>query len=279
MYAHTAPQSILDDVDEEDNGDDGNPYDSYSAPEVEKPQEEMNVDSENKKLLGNALEDLSGDDSPIQGTKKNRSVDSPVPDNNKFLPNSNGLQSDSDTSLAKQDLPEKSPQGSPKIKPGVWPPPSNDVREQPDESGPPLKIGQPTVLQKWQPKEWKKEEKESNKSPKPSKIDISSWAKNVKQVEVKRSIAKHELDALKKPAPKEKEEKLPPPPIAPKVKKEKKIIEEVPKNRFVALKPIKKQEDPTPKNEPESVAPIIKLKKSGGKKVCTCIIISILWAM
>ncbi len=277
LLIFVARQSILDYVDEEDDEDNGNPYDSYSAPDVtlKKPHEERTVVSENKKLLGDALEDLSGDDSPIQVKKKRQKVKSPFLDTNEKAPrNSENLQSDSDKHLPKPDLDssvsEDSVKSSPKLKPGSWPPPSNDVREQPDESGPPLKTGQPTVLQKWKPQEWKKDYNESTTSPKvkPSKLDVSSWAKNVKPVEVRRSIAKKELDDLKKPAPKELEPKLPPP-IAPKVKKEKNIVEEVPKNRFVALKPIKKQEDTAPKQEETTpAAPIIKLKKRGGTKVC-----------
>ena len=259
------PQNILDDVGEEEDGDEGNPYDSYSAPAVIETKENQE-ESEIMKLLGDTLDDLSDEDSPLQEKKHPISGKATKPEDLDL-----GSQN-SDQDVPKPEDLESSPSeasmnSSPKLKPGVWPPPSDDVREQPDNSTPPLKSGHPSVLQKWQPKEWKKEEGES--SSKPSKLDMTSWAKSVKTVhEVKRSIAQQELEALKKPVPKVKVAKPLPPPIAPKAKKEKTIVEEVPKNVFVALKPVKKQEvPPTKQEEIKNDASTIKLKKSSGKKV------------
>ncbi len=267
------PQNILDDVDEEEDGDEGNPYDSYSTPgvSIDIEAKEKQEESEIMKLLGDTLDDLSGEDSPLQEKKH---LESSLSDKEKQpSPKAEDLNLGSQNqNVPKPEDLESSPSeasmnSSPKLKPGVWPPPSDDVREQPDDSSPPLKSGHPSVLQKWQPpKEWKKEERES--TSKPSKLDMSSWAKSVKKVEVKRSIAQQELEALKKSVPKEETKPLPPP-IAPKAKKEKTIVEEVPKNVFVALKPVKKHEVlPTKQEDIKIDGPTIKLKRSGGKKVC-----------
>ena len=268
-----------------DEEDDGNPYDSYTSPTIglsKPPEEEKPVkESENKKLLGDALEDLAGDESPPSQEKQGKRVSSTSQscgEGNKHSPKlgpaedtpeppsqekqEDKIQEDptpvSSTSLSSGN------KHSPKLKPGVWPPPVEDAREPHPESSPPLKSAQPTVLKKWKPKEWKKEDKQ----PPPSKMDLNSWAKSVQHVEVKKSEALKEIQALKKPTPavKVKAEEPAPPPVEAKPE-EKDVIEKVSTNKFVALKPLKKDVGAPRQQESKPEVASINLKKTTDKQV------------
>ena len=236
----------MQEVEEEE---DGNPYDLYSEPDSNpskqhehgEPQIKQKVDSENTKLLEDALDDLSDEETRPQVTEtklsSEESEETPV----------------SATSVGSDKI-------SPKPIGKVWPPPAGDIRDRDPDSSPRVKPSQASVLKKWQPQEWRKEEKQ----PPPTKIDINGWLKNVTQkektndTEVAESVKKDPVPTETSSIRSHTQEKHEPP-----------TNEDVPTKAFVSLKPVKKEQTAGPSkiSSTESELAKIKLKKSGGKQV------------
>lgn len=234
----------MDDVDEED----GSPYDMYSDPEPpslrqgekDKTKVVQQFLSENTKLLEDALDDLSVEETSAE-----------VPPDTK-LPSETESTSQSKVSVSSNKL-------SPKAIGKIWPPPNENDDAHINDTNPRAKPAQPSVVGKWKPqKEWKKEVTQ----PPPKKMNINEWLKSVKQKD--KQTDKEELL---------KEESLPteePPSIATpvSVEEEKIIIDETSTTKFVSLKPVNRDESgPSQENEEKSEFAKVQLKKIAGKQV------------
>ena len=243
---HAAHQSNLQEVEEEE---DGNPYDLYSDPdsnpskrhEQDEPKEKQTVDSENTKLLEDALDDLSDEETPPHATETKLSSEegekTPV----------------SATSVGSDKV-------SPKLMGKVWPPPAEDARDREPDSSPRVKPSQASVLKKWQPQEWKKE----SKQPPPTKIDIGGWLKNVTEKDKPGETEVAEQD----PVSTKMSSSIPARDSLSHEKHEPAVFEDVPTKAFVSLKPVKKEQTSSSKSSSkENELAKIKLKSSGGKQV------------
>lgn len=245
----TAPhQEVIDDVEDGDNA----PYDMYSVPDPEhvkakaekRKQEE---ESQNTKLLGDTLEELSGDEAPP-----------PVPDQ-KFQQEKDE-KAEAEEAVEKTLIDAEEEEASSKVeaqKPvaKIWPPPEEKIPDRPD--GP--KSGSANVLKKWPPANGGNsiaaQQLQRGKPPVVINKD-RKWPPLSKEVPEKKSEPVREaLPTLKPVEPKQPVVEVKPPPK----------VDEPPKKMFAVLKPVKR--DTSRKEEQTTELSQIKLKKAENKKV------------
>ncbi len=228
--------------DEEDDADDGdvNPYDDYSGPKPDASAQNFPVqraegkepdkaESENKKLLGDALIDLS--DEGEEGEMLSSQDDSDEIDEPQKLAN-------------------------------VWPPPGYTTEpEKPVSPVVEKKVrpaGGASVLRKWPPASG--ERVEEVKMPEVKKVNLPKGTKKKWPPDPEPEPEQPQLKPVK-PVEQPKPVQLPPP-----VETKEKVEEKV--ERFVSLRPVKRQ-DPSASQSQERENELlkIKLKKASDKMV------------
>ena len=250
MHPSTAQQPTDIDTyeDDDDDDDDVTPYDVYSKPDdevVESDTVKDEIESENKKLLKDALDDLSDEEPPEQKISS-EDVDTPEKEEDKSDSSEFSEEEDDDEEAEKPKLTK------------MWPPPP-----EPETDKLPLetraKPSGTNVLRKWPPAMGVTEEKKPVvKTVLPPKVMKRQWPPPQPEPEQPTLI-----------------EKIKPLESKPVVVPERKVVVEKPPSPqqqkiAVSLRPVKKEGPlPADKEETTNLFPLRNLKKATKKMVST----------